>query len=127
MSTMRDALSSAGSDLSALAEAAGSSVQSASGVTIANPVVPGYGREPAFVGTAAGLDDGELSKVVAGNSAAFVIRKVSGGVESEMTAADRERIRNQLLQQRRNQLRTQWIAELRGRADIVDNRRVFLR
>ena len=127
VSTMRDALSSAGSDLSALAEAAGSSVQSASGVTIANPVVPGYGREPAFVGTAAGLDDGELSKVVAGNSAAFVIRKVSGGVESEMTAADRERIRNQLLQQRRNQLRTQWIAELRGRADIVDNRRVFLR
>jgi peptidylprolyl isomerase/peptidyl-prolyl cis-trans isomerase D len=124
---LRAALQSVGRDLDAIALAVGTSVQTASDVALANPVVPGLGREAAFVGTAAGLSSGDVSGVVAGNTAAFVLRRTDTETETTLTDSQRAGIRQQLETQQRNQLRAQWIAELRESADIVDNRRFFLR
>ena len=124
---LRAALQSVGRDLDAIALAVGTSVQTASDVALANPVVPGLGREAAFVCTAAGLSSGDVSGGVAGNTAAFVLRRTDTETETTLTDSQRAGIRQQLETQQRNQLRAQWIAELRESADIVDNRRFFLR
>ncbi len=123
---LTDALQSSGGDLSAVAAAVGASVQSANNIGVANPIVSGLGREPSFVGTVAGLSQSSVSDPVGGNAAAFVAQRTDSGADLELSAEQKESIRLRLLQERRNQLRTEWIAGLREQADIVDNRRVFL-
>ena len=125
MAKLEQALSSTGSDLGALAAALGTTVQSANAIRVSNPIVSGLGREPAFVGTIAGLDSGATSGAVAGNVAAFVVRRTDAGADPVLTDQQKTSIRTQLEQQRRTQLRSQWITGLLDKADIVDNRRVF--
>jgi peptidylprolyl isomerase/peptidyl-prolyl cis-trans isomerase D len=108
-------------NLEQLALAVGSTVQNAS-VRLDNPVVAGLGREPAFAGTAAGVAPGQMSRVVDGNSAVYVVQPSEPAL-TPMTEADKESLRQQLRQQRQNLFRSQWIKSLRDRADIVDNRR----
>ncbi|MDX1741821.1 MAG: peptidylprolyl isomerase, partial [Rhodothermales bacterium] len=112
--------------LSDLAEKLGVSVRTANALTIANAVVPGLGREPKFVGTAFGLPQGQMSGAVGGQSNAFVLDVVNIAEPAEITDEEKERIRNQLETQRRSIVRSQWLASLREKADITDNRRIFL-
>ena len=112
-----------GTDLAAIASSVGGTVQTASDVTVSNPLVPGLGREPALVGTALGLDDGQMSEVVDGNASSFVVKRTSASALAPMTDAEKETIRQQLVQQRQNALRSQWIQDIRDKADIADNRR----
>ena len=115
----------AGANLEQLAAAVGSRVEDALGVTYNSPVVAGLGREPRFTGTALGLDQGETSPVIEGESAAYVLRVTAVHEPAPMTEADRQQLRNQLLEQRRSTIRTQWLTSLREDADIEDNRRLF--
>lgn len=115
----------AGSDLPAIASSVGAPVRTAQNLTMANPVVSGLGREPAFVGAAFGLDEGETSGVIEGSSSAYVLRATGVQNAPELTEAMRAQIRQRLLNQRRQQVRQEWIAALREDADIVDNRRLF--
>ena len=105
-----------------LAAAVGVPQREATGLTFESAVVPGLGREPAFIGTVFGLGEGATSDVVAGENAAFVVRVTNMNEPAPITEAEREQIRTALLNQRQSALRQQWIAELRDRADIVDNR-----
>jgi peptidylprolyl isomerase/peptidyl-prolyl cis-trans isomerase D len=114
------------SSLSELADNTGVSVRSANGLTISNAVVPGLGREPRFVGTAFGLAEGQRSSPIEGQNNAFIL-EVTGITEPpDISPAEKERIRNQLLTQRRSVVRSQWLASLRDQAEITDNRRIFL-
>ncbi len=113
-------------DLQSLAAAVGGSVKTASGVSASNVVVEGLGREPKFVGAALGLAEGETSAVIAGQSAAFRLKVNRVSTGGEITQAERSQIRERLLTQRRSQLRSSWLASLREKADITDNRRIFL-
>ncbi len=113
-------------NLTDIATALDTSVRTASALSLSNPVVSGLGREPKFVGTAFGLAQGQASRPVAGQNNAFVLSVVEVTEPSEMTDADRSRIRNQLLNQRRTLIRGQWLSSLRDKADITDNRRLFL-
>jgi peptidylprolyl isomerase/peptidyl-prolyl cis-trans isomerase D len=90
-------------------------------------VVSGLGREPRFVGTLLGLDEGETSGVVAGENAAFVLQatNVNDADPSAMTAQQRQQLRNELLTQRRQLVQNQWLERLRDEADIEDNRSLF--
>jgi peptidylprolyl isomerase/peptidyl-prolyl cis-trans isomerase D len=113
-------------DFDALPQVLGTQKQTAENVTFSMNVVPGLGREPRFTGTALGIDEGETSGVVAGENAVFVVKAISVDEPAPITEAQRAQLRNQMLQQRRTEVRSQWLAQLRERAAIEDHRSRFL-
>ena len=113
-------------DFDALPQVLGTQKQRAESVTFSMNVVPGLGREPRFTGTALGIDEGETSGVVAGENAVFVVKAISVDEPAPITEAQRAQLRNQMLQQRRTEVRSQWLAQLRERAAIEDHRSRFL-
>lgn len=114
-------------DLEGLADALGTTVRTKEGVTFDTEVVTGVGRDPAFAGTVFGLDESETSDVVEGENAAFVIHVTNMTEPDPITESQREKIRQELLRQRRQQVSNQWIASLREKAEIQDNRSQFRR
>jgi peptidylprolyl isomerase/peptidyl-prolyl cis-trans isomerase D len=62
---------------------------------------------------------------VAGQNAAFVVEVTAVNEPEPITESQREQIRNELLQQQRQQVSSQWIASLREQSDIDDNRAQF--
>lgn len=116
----------ASNDFATLAGAVQEVERTANGITFSNLTVPGLGREASFVGTALGLAQDAVSGVVEGQNAAFVIQVVNAETPAAITDAQRDQIRNELLNRQRNQIRNQWIAGLREQADVSDHRRRFL-
>ena len=62
-----------GSTLDAIAKAAGSTVQSATDLTIENAVLPGTGFEQKVVGTAFATAANKVSAPIEGNSGVYVV------------------------------------------------------
>lgn len=113
-----------GAALPAIAQAVGAEVETASGLRMADPTVPGYGAEPRAVGAAFGLEPGQRSGVIEGDQAAFVVRTTGlvGGTEAELTDAVRTQLRQQLLQRKRQRVVQAWLAGLRDQAEVEDLR-----
>lgn len=120
LARMRRALSE--NDFESLPDVLGTRMRTQSDVTYSTQSVPGVGRDPSFVGTVFGLDEGATSSVVEGENAAFVVQVTGKTEPAELTVEKREEIRKQLLQQRRQQVSSQWIAALKEDATIRDNR-----
>ncbi len=120
---MRRALQQHGFD--GLAEALGTTVQTVTQLSYNQTLIPGLGREPRFVGTVFGLQEGATSGVVEGENATFVVQLTKLYEPPPLGEQMREQIRQQLLNQRRQQVLTQWLAALREQADIKDYRRRF--
>lgn len=120
---MNRALAQAGFD--GLAEALGTTKRTVDAVKFNDPVVPALGREPQFTGTALGLEEGAVSKVVEGENAVFVIKTIDINEPAPITDAQREQIRSQLLDQRRATVMNQWLASLRDEAEVEDLRSRF--
>ncbi len=108
-----------------LAEALGTTVRTVTQLSYNQTLIPGLGREPRFVGTVFGLQEGETSGVVEGENASFVVQLTKLYEPPPLGEQMREQIRQQLLNQRRQQVLTQWLAALREQADIKDYRRRF--
>jgi peptidyl-prolyl cis-trans isomerase D len=110
--------------LDALAEAAGKSVQSAERIRLNAATVPGAGREPKVVGAAFSLAEGQLSPVISGSSAAFVmvVTERTMAEPGDMTTAERRLIREQLQQQKNTAFGSVWVDRLKADADIRDFR-----
>lgn len=125
---LQEALTNAGGNLNNLASAIGQNIQTTENLAMNQPLVQGIGREPAFVGTAFGLNAGQVSGVVEGEAAAFVLRPTSFNDTEmpELTAELREQIRTQLLNRKRQQVRQQWLQNLRDSAEIEDFRDILL-
>lgn len=102
--------------------ALGTEVQMASGVSYRTTIVAGLGNAPKFVGTVMGLDQGQISPVVAGESAVFVARVTNVDEPPAITETQRQQIRQRLLQTQRAQVRSAWLQSLRDKAKIEDNR-----
>lgn len=119
---MRAALSS-GWD--GIASDMGTTERSTTDLSFSNMVIDGIGRDPKFVGTAMGLNAGDISDVVIGINSVYVIRVDSVKEPEPATAEQREQVFAQLLARRQNLIRNQWISALRDEADIVDSRRLF--
>lgn len=122
---MRDALQQQ-PELSALAGDLGTEVRTEDGVGFNTQVVAGLGREPKFGGAAFGLSQGSRSNVIEGGNAAFVIHVTDVNEPAPLADGQRENIRAQLLNQRRNQVMTDWITTLRDQARVDDHRSRFL-
>jgi len=105
-----------------LPQTLGTQMRSESNVTFSTETVPGVGSDPAFSGTVFGLEEGETSGVVEGENAAFVVRVTTMQEPSQLTAAKRQQIRQQLMKQRRKEVSQQWIAALKEDATIKDQR-----
>lgn len=119
---LRNALDQHGFD--GLADALGTTVQATPQLRFTNPSVSGLGREPVFVGTALGLQVGQTSPVLIGNSAVYVLRVTESVVPelSELTDEQRDSIRSSIITRKVQLLEQQWLQELRDRADIQDLR-----
>jgi len=123
---LQEALSARGFD--GLPAAVNQPLQTAEDVQFNNTLIAGLGREPQFVGTTMGLRQGQTSRVVAGENAAYVLRvtDLDEADPAQMSAAQRESTREALLNRKRRQVITEWMEDIRNRADIQDNRAIFL-
>lgn len=112
-------------DLETLASALGTTVRTMSDVSFDTNTIEGLGREPAFAGTVFGLNEGERSRVVGGQNAAFVVEVTAFNEPPPITDSEREQLRRELIQQQQQEVSSQWITSLREKSDIEDNRSQF--
>ena len=93
-----------------------------------NANIATIGRDYAFLGYALEAEIGKISPALKGNRGSFLI-KVTRRTEPDSAtfALQKEVLRENLLQQKRNRFFTEWIAELKDEADIVDERYKFYR
>jgi peptidyl-prolyl cis-trans isomerase D len=90
--------------------------------------VMGVGRDLKFNGTALSLKSGEISKPVKGNNGYYIIKLLSRTeFDSVKYKTDRETLRMQLLQERRQRMMADWHTALREKAEIIDNRDKYYR
>jgi peptidyl-prolyl cis-trans isomerase D len=86
------------------------------------------GRDLKFIGTALALKAGEVSKPVEGNLGFYIIKLLSKTeFDSTKYNIDRESLRTQLLQEKRQRELSDWQTALREKADIVDHRDKYFR
>jgi peptidyl-prolyl cis-trans isomerase D len=90
--------------------------------------VMGVGRDPAFFGAVAVLKPGDISPAVPSLRGAYLIQLFSRtAVDSTAFMTQRDGLRTQLLQEKRNRFLTEWLEKAKTDADIVDNRDRFFR
>lgn len=102
-------------------------VQQSGSFTLAS-AVPGLGRDPAFLGTVEALNPGQISPAVQSQRGAYLIQLLSrSDVDSASFTAQREGLRTQITQEKRNRTLGEWLEKVKADADIVDNRDLFFR
>jgi peptidylprolyl isomerase/peptidyl-prolyl cis-trans isomerase D len=110
-------------DLNEIASQFSVSVQNASAINMANPLIPGAGQEPKVVGAAFALEEGEVSEPIVGEKGVFVL-KLTSRIESPALASYKNaavketQTRVQKLQNPNNDV----IKALKDAKDIEDNR-----
>jgi len=112
-----------GSTLEAVAQKAGATVASATGVTLANPMIMGVGPELKVVGKAFGLGAGKTSKLIDGQGGVFIIR--TKNVEAAPALASPSAIVARLNGQGRAGVDNRLSIALKENAEINDNRSTF--
>jgi peptidylprolyl isomerase/peptidyl-prolyl cis-trans isomerase D len=112
-------------DFTQLPRALNTQMRSQSDITFGTATAPGIGRDPAFSGTVFGLEEGATSGVVEGENAAYVVRVTAKQEPADLTATERQQIRQKLLKQRQQQVSKQWLAALKEDASIEDMRQQF--
>jgi peptidylprolyl isomerase/peptidyl-prolyl cis-trans isomerase D len=112
------------SDLNAIAARAGTTVVPLTDLTLATPIVPGVGHEPALIGTVFGLEPGETSAPVGGEAVGFIVQTTGfeGGEASAFTDEERQQTRQQILQRKRQEVLQTWMQSLRDDAEVEDFR-----
>ncbi|MDI6400493.1 peptidyl-prolyl cis-trans isomerase [Balneolaceae bacterium ANBcel3] len=117
-------LRAASENMEALAEASGRDIGQAERIRMNAMTIPGVGRETALVGAAFSIPEGQLSNVITGRNAAFVLvvdqRRMAD--VSEMTSADRRSLRDELVERKTETLGRIWMDRLKADAEIRDFR-----
>ncbi|MBD3583133.1 peptidylprolyl isomerase [Flavobacterium selenitireducens] len=111
-----------GSSLAAIAQASGSTVQSATDLTLENSMIPNAGPEPKVVGTAIATGVGKISKPIDGNSGVYVVAPKA--VAKAPAVKDHVDFVNKLKGQAAG-YSSRVIPALKSDAKIVDNRAKF--
>jgi len=115
--------------LQELAEALGKEVQTASNIRMSSTVLTGTGREPKVIGAAFGLEEGERSAPIEGNSGVFVVQTENLRTPdiSSLNATNRDLLKRQIEQRKNSSYLSVWLEQLKEQADIIDNRDRLLR
>ena len=88
--------------------------------------IPGIGRDPAFVGTVAGLAVGAVSPAIEGARGAYVIQLLTkSDFDSTSFTGQRDALRDRLLQEKRSRFFSEWLQGLKDKAKIEDNRSLY--
>ena len=91
-----------------------------------NGYLPGIGRDARFIGTAFGLEVGEVSSPFEGANGYYVVQLLE---KDEFNEADfdnqRMVVKNQILQRRKDSIFREWLAGLKEEAKIEDYRGFF--
>lgn len=94
----------------------------------ASATVPGIGRDLQFLGAVSALEVGQISQPVESQRGAYLIQLLAkSAIDSAAFASQKEALRNQMLQEKRNRFLTDWLEQLRADADIEDHRDLFFR
>ncbi len=109
-----------GDTLEAVAQATGSKVSNAEGVTLATSTVPTVGAEPKVVGKAFALETGKVSDHIVGKSGVFMIKTKS--VEKATELPNYNAYASRLKNEGRSAVSSRIITALKDAADIEDNR-----
>ncbi len=110
------------SDLSSLASALGTEVQSASNINFNTFSLPNVGNEPAVIGTAASLPVDQLSQPIAGNNGVFVVMVTS---ENDNPAGDVASAKRRLEQTLAYRASSEAFTAQRNAVEIEDKRAKF--
>ncbi len=98
------------------------------GVFTPGGAIPGIGRDQNFVGAVSALPVGKISDPVVGARGVFLIQTVSRSeFDSTAFASQKETLRTQILQDKRNKFLTAWLDKLKEDATIEDDRDNFFR
>lgn len=86
------------------------------------------GRDLVFLGIAQSLEQGEVSKPFEAARGYYIMKMTSKTpFDSTLYTAERSNLRDQILQEKRNQFSSEWLEALREQAEIADYRSRFFR
>jgi parvulin-like peptidyl-prolyl isomerase len=90
--------------------------------------LPSIGRDPGFMGAVASMTPGQVSSPVVGQRGVYLIALTSkSALDTVALNAQRDAIRSQLMNDKRNRFFADWSENLKKAAEIVDNRERFFR
>ncbi len=115
-------------DLAAAAKSVPQVIDQKTGPFKAQDGPQGVGRDFAFIGRVAVLKPGELSKPFEGSRGFYIVKLLSRSpFDSTQFASTKNTLRDQILQEKRNRMVSDWLTALRDKADIEDLRDKFYR
>lgn len=85
--------------------------------------IPNIGRDPSFIGGIEALSAGQISQPIQGTRGVYIVR-LTKKTPFDTTAykSQRDKMRTQMITEKRSRLLTEWSEQLKKSADIVDNR-----
>jgi len=90
--------------------------------------VPQIGRTNSFIGTAFGLQEGQISGLVETDRGYYILQLMARQeADLELFAAQKDPLQLDLLRKKQNQAYNDWFEEVKGRAEIEDFRDRFFR
>lgn len=113
----------AGTTLEEVAQKTGSSVATATDVTLAAPMIPNVGGEPKVVGKAFALAAGKTSGLITGQTGVFMVR--AKGVVAAPELPNYSAYTTRMKAESRGGVTNRISTVLKDKADIVDNRAEF--
>jgi len=112
-----------GEDLNAIAKVNGTTVKSASAITMKNSTISGAGIERKVVGTAFGLEPNAVSKAIEGNKGVYVVKVLSKTPGQGL--ASYQGLANQQSATQARKAQTAVLNALKANAEIEDRRAVL--
>ena len=106
--------------LEEFAKAENQNVRSSVAINMKNPTISGAGNEPMVVGTAFGLNEGETSGLVRGNTGVFMVQTTKKTPATELE--NYQPFANQVSTQKLNSVQNRLYNALKEAAEIEDNR-----
>ncbi|MCX6134561.1 MAG: peptidylprolyl isomerase [Ignavibacteriales bacterium] len=118
----------ANGDLAVAARSIRNVVDQKTGPFKAQDAPPNVGRDLAFVGHVIALKPNEISKPFEGARGYYIVKLLSkSAFDSTQFASTKNTLREQILQEKRNRMFSDWLTALRDKADIEDLRDKFYR
>lgn len=115
-------------DLATAAKSVPLAVEQKTGPFKAQDAPQGVGRDYAFMGHAAELKPGEISKPFEGSRGYYILKLLSRtAFDSTQFVSTKNTLRDQILQEKRNRMFSDWLTALRDKATIEDDREKFFR
>jgi peptidyl-prolyl cis-trans isomerase D len=114
---------SAGSDIEKISAAVNAPVQAGDNISLSNPVIPGAGREPFVVGYVFGMNKGDVSKALKGETGVYFVKLENITEAPEKTEFTTEK--QQIRQMKTSRAEFDVFNALKENANIEDNRSRF--